>query len=50
MTQSDSIFLFDRKFDAFLYAPIGEEKNGMEFNVMSAPARRSSRGLAAGAS
>ena len=34
------MFLFEREFDDFLCASIGEEKNGMTLSVMSAFARR----------
>ena len=34
------MFLFEREFDDFLSASIGEEKNGMTLSVMSAFARR----------
>jgi hypothetical protein len=40
MTHTHSLFLFGHEFDEFLYAPIGEEENGMELSVMSALARR----------
>jgi hypothetical protein len=40
MTHTHPLFLFGHEFDEFLYAPIGEEENGMELNVMSALARR----------
>jgi hypothetical protein len=40
MPDIHSLFLFEHEFDEFLYAPIGEEKNGMELSVMSALARR----------
>lgn len=39
MTQANSLFFPRSTFDAFLYAPIGEEKNGMELSVVSALAR-----------
>jgi hypothetical protein len=39
MTHTHSLFLFERKFDKFLFAPIGEEKNGMVLSVISALAR-----------
>jgi len=34
------MFLFEREFDEFLCASVGEEKNGMALSVMSAFARR----------
>ena len=34
------LFLFEHKFDEFLFTPIGEEESGMMLNVMSAFARR----------
>jgi len=40
MTHIHPLFLFEREFDEFLYAPIGEEKNGMVLSVVSALARR----------
>jgi hypothetical protein len=40
MPNIHSLFLFEHKFDEFLFAPIGEEENGMALNVMSAFARR----------
>jgi hypothetical protein len=40
MPDMHSLFLFEHKFDEFLCTPIGEEKNGMVLNVMSAFARR----------
>ena len=40
MPDIHSLFLFEHKFDEFLFTPIGEEENGMVLNVMSAFARR----------
>ena len=40
MPDMHSLFLFEHKFDEFLFTPIGEEENGMVLNVMSAFARR----------
>ena len=40
MPNMHSLFLFEHKFDEFLFTPIGEEENGMVLNVMSAFARR----------
>jgi hypothetical protein len=40
MPSTHSMFLFEREFDDFLCASIGEEKNGMTLSVMSAFARR----------
>src|SRR5271169_5760441 len=40
MPNIHSLFLFEHKFDEFLFTPIGEEENGMVLNVMSAFARR----------
>jgi hypothetical protein len=40
MTHTHSLFLFERKFDEFLFSPIGEENNGMVLSVISALARR----------
>ena len=40
MPNKHSLFLFEHKFDEFLFTPIGEEENGMVLNVMSAFARR----------
>ena len=39
ITRSTSIFLPKSEFDAFLFAPIGEDKNGMLLSVLSALAR-----------
>jgi hypothetical protein len=40
MPNMHSLFLFEHKFDEFLFTPIGEEENGTVLNVMSAFARR----------
>src|SRR3984885_14678954 len=40
MPNMHSLFLFEHKFDEFLFTPIGEEENGTMLNVMSAFARR----------
>ena len=40
MPNIHSLFLFEHKFDEFLFTPIGEEENGTVLNVMSAFARR----------
>ena len=40
MPDMHALFLFEHKFDGFLFTPIGEEENGMVLNVMSAFARR----------
>ena len=40
MPDMHSLFLFEHKFDEFLFTPIGEEENGMVLNVLSAFARR----------
>ena len=40
MPDMHALFLFEHKFDEFLFTPIGEEENGMVLNVMSAFARR----------
>ena len=40
MQDMHSLFLFEHKFDEFLFTPIGEEENGIVLNVMSAFARR----------
>jgi len=39
MVRAASIFGLGREFDAFLFAPIGEEPNGMSLSVVSALAR-----------
>ncbi len=39
MTQASSLFFPRSMFDAFLYASVGEEANGMELSVVSALAR-----------
>jgi hypothetical protein len=39
MVRTASIFGLGREFDAFLFAPIGEEPNGMSLSVISALAR-----------
>ena len=39
MARSDSLFFPRSTFDAFLYAAVGVEKNGMELSVVSALAR-----------
>jgi hypothetical protein len=40
MTRSASLFFQGHEFDSFLFAPIGEEKNGMLLSVLSALARK----------
>jgi hypothetical protein len=40
MTRAASAFPFRSEFDAFLFAPIGEERNGMLLSVLSALARQ----------
>jgi hypothetical protein len=39
MTPSASAFLFNSEFDDFLFAPIGEDKNGKLLSILSALAR-----------
>lgn len=39
MARTHSLFFPRSTFDAFLYAPVGVEKNGMELSVVSALAR-----------
>ena len=39
MTKANSLFFPRATFDAFLYASVGEEQNGMELSVVSALAR-----------
>jgi hypothetical protein len=39
MTRSASAFVFGSEFDDFLFAPIGEDRNGMLLSVLSALAR-----------
>jgi hypothetical protein len=39
MTRSDSVFRLECDFDAFLFASIGEGRNGMPLSVLSALAR-----------
>jgi hypothetical protein len=39
MVRAASIFGLGREFDDFLFAPIGEEPNGMSLSVVSALAR-----------
>jgi hypothetical protein len=39
MAQSASVFVFGSEFDDFLFAPIGEDRNGMLLSVLSALAR-----------
>jgi hypothetical protein len=40
MTRSPSLLFQGHEFDSFLFAPIGEEKNGMLLSVLSALARK----------
>ncbi len=40
MMRAASVFPFRSEFDAFLFAPIGEERNGMLLSVLSALARQ----------
>jgi hypothetical protein len=40
MMHAASVFLRGSKFDTFLFAPIGEDRNGMQLSVLSALARR----------
>ncbi len=37
--KSGSVFIARSEFDAFLFAPVGEDANGREFSVLSALAR-----------
>ena len=39
MTQAAAVMARSSEFDAFLFAPVGEEKNGMPLGVLSALAR-----------
>ena len=39
MTSAVSMFGHKSEFDPFLYAPVGEERNGMSLSVLSALAR-----------